>query len=71
MSHLPSGNKKPASKPAAQPVAKPRTTNDRNIRKGTVYNKEGTIVGASAPEIGAGNKGRAMLERMGWSAGMR
>ena len=26
----------------------------------------GDIVGASAPEIGAENKGRAMLERMGW-----
>jgi hypothetical protein len=27
------------------------------------------VVGASAPEIGAGNKGRAMLEKMGWSMG--
>ena len=31
---------------------------------------EGEIVGASAPEIGAENKGRAMLEKMGWSSGM-
>ena len=31
---------------------------------------EGEIVGASAPEIGEGNKGRAMLEKMGWSSGM-
>ncbi|ODH45680.1 hypothetical protein GX48_08235 [Paracoccidioides brasiliensis] len=30
---------------------------------------DGDIVGASAPEIGAENKGRAMLERMGWSSG--
>ncbi|KAE8336529.1 hypothetical protein BDV24DRAFT_111051 [Aspergillus arachidicola] len=30
---------------------------------------DGDIVGASAPEIGAGNKGRAILERMGWSTG--
>ncbi|RHZ52184.1 hypothetical protein CDV55_100415 [Aspergillus turcosus] len=30
---------------------------------------EGDVVGASAPEIGAGNKGRAMLEKMGWSLG--
>ena len=30
----------------------------------------GDVVGASAPEIGAENKGRAMLERMGWSTGM-
>ncbi|RMJ23426.1 hypothetical protein PHISP_05706 [Aspergillus sp. HF37] len=30
---------------------------------------DGDVVGASAPEIGAGNKGRAMLEKMGWSMG--
>ncbi|OCT47667.1 R3H and G-patch domain-containing protein [Cladophialophora carrionii] len=30
----------------------------------------GDVVGASAPEIGAGNKGRAMLEKMGWQVGM-
>lgn len=30
---------------------------------------DGDIVGASAPEIGAENKGRAILERMGWSTG--
>lgn len=30
---------------------------------------DGDVVGASAPEIGAGNKGRAMLEKMGWSTG--
>ncbi|KAL1866537.1 squalene synthetase-like protein [Paecilomyces lecythidis] len=30
---------------------------------------DGEIVGASAPEIGAENKGRAMLEKMGWSSG--
>lgn len=30
----------------------------------------GEVVGASAPEIGSENKGRAMLERMGWSSGM-
>lgn len=30
----------------------------------------GEIVGASAPEIGADNKGRAMLEKMGWTSGM-
>ncbi len=29
----------------------------------------GDVVGASAPELGAENKGRAMLERMGWSVG--
>ncbi|KAJ5710727.1 hypothetical protein N7488_004883 [Penicillium malachiteum] len=30
---------------------------------------DGDVVGGSAPEIGAGNKGRAMLEKMGWSSG--
>ena len=30
---------------------------------------EGEIVGASAPELGTGNRGRNMLEKMGWSTG--
>ncbi|KAL2828122.1 hypothetical protein BJY01DRAFT_255464 [Aspergillus pseudoustus] len=30
---------------------------------------DGDVVGASAPEIGAENIGRAMLEKMGWSRG--
>ncbi len=32
-------------------------------------NKEGAIVGYSAEPLGADNKGRAMMERMGWSKG--
>ncbi|PGH16080.1 hypothetical protein AJ80_05295 [Polytolypa hystricis UAMH7299] len=31
--------------------------------------RDGDVVGASAPEIGAENKGRVMLEKMGWSTG--
>jgi hypothetical protein len=31
--------------------------------------KEGEVVGASLPEISSANKGRAMLEKMGWSHG--
>jgi G-patch domain/R3H domain len=31
--------------------------------------RDGDIVGASAPELGIENKGRAMLEKMGWSTG--
>lgn len=31
--------------------------------------RDGEVVGATAPELGAENKGRAMLERMGWSTG--
>ncbi|KAL4756169.1 putative R3H and G-patch domain protein [Aspergillus foveolatus] len=37
--------------------------------KGNVSYMDGDVVGASAPEIGAENKGRAMLEKMGWSTG--
>ena len=31
--------------------------------------KDGEIVGATAPELGLENRGRAMLEKMGWSTG--
>jgi hypothetical protein len=31
--------------------------------------RDGDIVGASAPQLGVENKGRAMLEKMGWSMG--
>ncbi|KAL4753354.1 hypothetical protein BDW72DRAFT_201504 [Aspergillus terricola var. indicus] len=37
--------------------------------QGNVSYMDGDVVGASAPEIGAENKGRAMLEKMGWSTG--
>lgn len=36
---------------------------------GAASYRDGDVVGASAPELGVGNKGRAMLEKMGWSAG--
>lgn len=32
--------------------------------------RDGEVVGAAAPEIGIDNRGRAMLEKMGWSKGM-
>ncbi|KAL8763141.1 MAG: hypothetical protein Q9184_000986 [Pyrenodesmia sp. 2 TL-2023] len=32
--------------------------------------QDGEVVGAAAPEIGEENRGRAMLEKMGWSRGM-
>ncbi|EED14164.1 R3H and G-patch domain protein, putative [Talaromyces stipitatus ATCC 10500] len=46
----------------------------KNIRRRQTTNMgasylEGEVVGGSAPEIGAENKGRAMLEKMGWSSG--
>lgn len=31
--------------------------------------RDGEIVGAAAPELGAENRGRAMLEKLGWSSG--
>ncbi|KAF5019011.1 hypothetical protein F66182_8985 [Fusarium sp. NRRL 66182] len=31
--------------------------------------QDGEVVGASAPELGIENRGRAMLEKMGWSTG--
>ena len=31
--------------------------------------RDGEIVGGSAPELGEGNKGRLILEKMGWSTG--
>jgi len=31
--------------------------------------QDGEVVGATAPELSAENKGRAMLEKMGWSTG--
>ena len=37
--------------------------------KAGVSYRNGEIVGATAPELGQENKGRAMLERMGWSTG--
>lgn len=36
---------------------------------GAVSYMDGDVVGASAPEIGVENRGRAMLEKMGWSSG--
>ncbi|KAJ5910275.1 hypothetical protein N7504_004918 [Penicillium tannophilum] len=41
----------------------------RSGGSGAVSYMDGDVVGASAPEIGAGNRGRAMLEKMGWSSG--
>lgn len=36
---------------------------------GAASYRDGDVVGASAPELGVENKGRAMLEKMGWSVG--
>lgn len=39
------------------------------FNRAAVSYRDGDIVGGSAPELGADNKGRAMLEKMGWSSG--
>ena len=44
------------------------TTNARTGMAAASY-RDGDVVGAAAPEIGVENKGRAMLEKMGWSSG--
>lgn len=53
-----------AGGPKPSPVAKSRGGG----LKAASY-MDGDVVGASAPEIGAENKGRAMLEKMGWCTG--
>ncbi|KAJ9134748.1 Protein SQS1 [Pleurostoma richardsiae] len=45
-------------------------TGNRGASHAAVTYKDGEIVGASAPELGQSNKGREMLEKMGWSSGM-
>ncbi|KAK0101508.1 hypothetical protein ONS95_006675 [Cadophora gregata] len=45
------------------------TAGTGGINRAAVSYRDGDIVGGSAPELGADNKGRAMLEKMGWSSG--
>ncbi|KAI0414610.1 hypothetical protein F5X98DRAFT_243423 [Xylaria grammica] len=49
--------------------AEARTTKSRT-GKSSIVLREGDVVGQHASEIGVENKGRAMLEKMGWSKGM-
>lgn len=51
------------------PIPRPKTEKGGKSRP-TVSYKDGEVVGARAPELGVENKGRAMLEKMGWSKGM-
>jgi hypothetical protein len=44
--------------------------NNGRVSQGALSYREGEVVGASAPQIGQGNKGHAMLEKMGWTSGM-
>jgi hypothetical protein len=49
----------------------PRMNADRkpSNRAGGFSYRDGEVVGAGAPELGVENRGRAMLEKMGWSKG--
>lgn len=40
-----------------------------SFNSAAVSYRDGDIVGGSAPELGAENRGRAILEKMGWSSG--
>jgi R3H domain/G-patch domain len=40
-----------------------------SFNNASVSYRDGDVVGGSAPELGAENRGRAMLEKMGWSSG--
>lgn len=44
-------------------------TQDRGANMAAVSYRDGDVVGASAAELGVENRGRAMLEKMGWSKG--
>ena len=50
---------------------KPRGLRIRQNGAGSaaVSYKDGEVVGAAAPELGIDNRGRAILEKMGWSSG--
>ncbi len=45
------------------------TTAGRNGYAAAASYRDGEVVGAAAPELGTENRGRAMLEKMGWSSG--
>ncbi|KAJ5555470.1 hypothetical protein N7535_007908 [Penicillium sp. DV-2018c] len=47
----------------------PKPPHAKRGKSGAASYMDGDVVGASAPEIGADNRGRAMLEKMGWSTG--
>jgi hypothetical protein len=61
------GSFKTSKLPSGGP--KTRRSGGGGVLAGASY-MDGEVVGASAPEIGADNRGRAMLEKMGWSSGM-
>lgn len=62
------GSYRGANAPRTQGAARARRGGGGTMSGATYMN--GEVVGASAPELGSDNKGRAMLEKMGWTSGM-
>lgn len=54
---------------AASRAAVQRQSTRRGGGHAGVNYRDGEVVGGSAPELSQENKGRAMLEKMGWSNG--
>lgn len=50
-------------------VAPPMRARNGGSKSATASYRDGEVVGVGAPELGIENKGRAMLEKMGWSTG--
>ncbi|TQS39366.1 hypothetical protein Golomagni_00113 [Golovinomyces magnicellulatus] len=59
----------PDISPRTKYVSSKKKSQDGSASKIAVSYQDGDIVGGSAPEISADNRGRAMLEKMGWSTG--
>lgn len=50
--------------------SKPGSKRPRASGGGVSGYRDGEVVGSELPELSAENRGRAMLEKMGWSTGM-
>lgn len=61
--YLPRPDQKGKPRGKAQ-VARPKASGDSAVKV-----RNGEIVGGAAPELGTDNRGRVMLEKMGWSSG--
>ena len=68
-------NRKYFASPNAWAPSKKKPKSTAKIRRGGggvlagASYRDGEIVGASAPELGAENKGFALLQKMGWTSG--
>ncbi len=61
-------DKRRAKDPTRNPTIARRARGGGFASAGVSY-RDGEVVGAAAPEIGSENRGRTMLEKMGWSTG--